>query len=257
MPSPNPAEIRAFPAELLLNEPDRGRRLLKEFYQQLHERENPHVPHGVQTPIKVAFFKEVLAKLGGDKSWLGLDVGCRYGHMIRLVDTVDWLGVDLDPKALEFASREGIPTQAMDFMTDIGVQDNRFDAVMMTEVLEHLPYPAIIVREVHRIMKKSPRSVFLGTVPLDYHLHRRWKVLRGKRLSGEQTHIHHFSFAELDTLLKFYFDAVEYKPLSGTASRHPGWRLPYNLFVRDIAWAASSPKQNVGPWSLRKARRKK
>ena len=86
----------------------------------------------------------------------------------------------------------------MDFTSAINFRDESFDVVMMTEVLEHLPYPSITVREVHRILKKKPGSTYVGSAPLDYHLHRRWKVLRGKRLSGEQTHVHHFSFRELD-----------------------------------------------------------
>jgi hypothetical protein len=31
----------------------------------------------------------------------------------------------------------------------------------------------------------------------------------------------------LDQLLRFYFGVVEYLPLSGTAQRHPRWRLSY------------------------------
>jgi ubiquinone/menaquinone biosynthesis C-methylase UbiE len=142
----------------------------------------------------------------------------------------------------------------MDITFGIGFQDESFDAVMMTEVLEHLPYPSIIVREVHRILKKDPRSVYVGSVPLDYHLHRRWKVMRGKRLSGEQTHVHHFSFKELDQLLRFYFHEVDYLPLSGTAERYPYLKLPYNLFVRDIAWTAASPKPALGRWDVGKNR---
>ena len=45
-------------------------------------------------------------------------------------------------------------------------------------------------------------------------------------------------------------EKVEYLPLSGTAARHSQWNLPYNLFVRDIAWAASSPKREVGRWQV-------
>jgi hypothetical protein len=68
--------------------------------------------------------------------------------------------------------------------------------------------------------------------------------MRGKRLSGEQLHVHHFSFKELDQLLRFYFDNVEYLPLSGTAQRHPRWRLPYNLFVAILPGRQLHPKQS-------------
>jgi hypothetical protein len=88
-------------------------------------------------------------------------------------------------------------------------------------------------------------------VPIDYHLSRRWKVLRGKRLSGDPTHIHHFSFTELDYLLRFYFHDVTYKPLRGTAFRYPNLPLPYHMFVTDVAWVASNPKKDVPRWEIK------
>ena len=243
-----------FPEDLLLHEPERGARLVREFYQQYHDV--PPIPdhypkHTLQhEEVKARFYREWLQKNGHDRQTLGLDVGCRGGLMIELVGIVQWIGVDIDRAALEVARAAGIACAEMDFTSDIGFRDESFDFVMMTEVLEHLPYPSIIVREVHRILKKNPRSVYVGSVPLDYHLHRRWKVMRGKRLSGEQTHVHHFSFNELDQLLRFYFDKVDYLPLSGSAKRYPRLRLPYNLFVRDIAWAAASPKPAPGRWDV-------
>jgi len=126
-----------------------------------------------------------------------------------MVGLICWIGVDIDEAALEVAREAGLACVEMDFTSAINFQNASFDVVMMTEVLEHLPYPAITVREVHRILKKNRGSAYVGSVPLDYHLHRRWKVMRGKRLSGEQLHVHHFSFKELDQLLRFYFDNVE------------------------------------------------
>lgn len=248
-----------FPKELLLNEPNRGARLIREFYEQYHEparqRGNYSGVGGRQhEEIKAAFYRRWLAELGHGPESLGLDVGCRGGVLIKLVGLVKWIGVDIDQAALEAARGAGVPCAAMDITAEIGFRDNSFDAVMMTEVLEHIPYPSIIVREVHRILKKQSRSLYVGSVPLDYHLHRRWKVMRGKRLSGEQTHVHHFSFNELDRLLRFYFDKVDYLPLSGTAHRYPRLGLPFNLFVRDIAWAAASPKSAPGRWDVGKNR---
>ena len=241
-----------FPEELLLNEPNRGRRLVQEFYQRYARNPAFYTTIGTQhEEIKGAFYRRWLEINGHDRQNLGLDVGCRGGVLTKMAGLIRWIGVDIDPAAVE-AARERIACAEMDFTAGIGFRDESFDAVMMTEVLEHLPYPAITVSEVHRILKKKPGSAFVGSVPLDYHLHRRWKVMRGKRLSGEQLHVHHFSFKELDELLRFYFDRVEYLPLSGTAQRHPRWRLPYNLFVRDIAWAAASPKAAPGRWDIGK-----
>lgn len=244
------AELR-FPEELLLNEPDRRARLIREFYEQYNENKTGYGGWGCQhEEIKTAFYRRCLEANGHDERSNGLDVGCQGGVLIKFVRVIHWIGVDIDQRALQTAREAGILCREMDFTSSIGFRDDSFDAVMMTEVLEHLPYPSITVREVHRILKKKPGSTYVGSVPLDYHLHRRWKVMRGKRLSGEQTHVHHFSFRELDRLLSFYFEKVKYLPLSGTAARHPKLKLPYNLFVRDIAWAATSPRQNVGRWEL-------
>lgn len=228
---------------------------MREFHEQYHEatRGGAYRPGGRQhEKIKADFFGTQLGAQGHDAASRGLDVGCGSGIMIQLVGRLDWVGIDLDQHALEVTRAAGIPCAALDFTSALGFRDTSFDAVMMTEVLEHLPYPSIIVREVHRALKQHPRSGFVGSVPLDYHLHRRWKVLRGKRLSGEQTHVHHFSFHELDRLLRFYFETVHYLPLSGTAARYPRLHLPPNLFIRDIAWAAFSPRANPPRWELGK-----
>ncbi len=241
-----------FPEELLLNDPQRRARLISEFYQQYGEsRPDGYYAWGRQhEEAKTAFYRKNLQANGHDTRSLGVDVGCQGGVLINFVDLISWVGVDIDQLALQAARMAGVSCHEMDFTSAINFRDESFDVVMMTEVLEHLPYPSITVREVHRILKKKPASIYVGSAPLDYHLHRRWKVLRGKRLSGEQTHVHHFSFLELDRLLRFYFEKVEYLPLSGTAARHPKLKLPYNLFVRDIAWAASAPRQDVERWEV-------
>ena len=241
-----------FPDELLLDRPGRGTRLIQEFYEKYGEsRPTGYYAWGRQhEEAKTAFYRKCIEANGHDNGSLGVDIGCQGGVLINFVNLIRWIGVDIDQLALEAARKAGVVCHEMDFTSAINFRDESLDVVMMTEVLEHLPYPSITVREVHRILKKKPGSTYVGSVPLDFHLHRRWKVLRGKRLSGEQTHVHHFSFRELNRLLGFYFDKVEYLPLSGTAARHPKLGLSYNLFVRDIAWAASGPKQNAGPWEV-------
>jgi SAM-dependent methyltransferase len=202
---------------------------------------------------KAAFFSGFLR----DRHWpaeaIGLDVGCRGGVLAkRFTQFLSWVGVDADSNAVALANANGIPCVEMDVSVAIDFQNESFDVVMMTEVLEHLPYPPISLREVHRILKRGEGSgMFLGSVPLAYHLHQRWSVMRGRKLDGDPTHLHYFSFRELDAMLRHFFARVAYQPLRGTAARHPNWRLPYQQFVRDIAWAAWEPVASPAPWILK------
>src|SRR5438093_7766454 len=150
-----------FPEHLLLNDPNRGRRLVYEFYQLWGEtKQNPayYVTIGPQhEQIKSAFYQDWLKLNGLQPQNLGVDLGCRGGVLTEMVGIIRWVGVDIDPGAVQ-AALERIPCAEMDFTVGIGFQDESFDAVMMTEVLEHLPYPSITFREAHRILKKKPGS---------------------------------------------------------------------------------------------------
>ncbi len=89
-----------FPEELLLNEPNRGRRLVQEFYQQYgNTRQNPayYTTIGTQhEEIKRAFYRRWLAVNGHDRQNLGLDVGCRGGVLTKMVGLIRWIGVEND-----------------------------------------------------------------------------------------------------------------------------------------------------------------
>jgi 2-polyprenyl-3-methyl-5-hydroxy-6-metoxy-1,4-benzoquinol methylase len=232
--------------QLRMNRPERRLALVQEFYEQ-HHRQNRDITQAKDDKKKAAFFNEQFADFvrrrsaEGAAELMGMDLGCRGGAMTRqLCPQIRWHGVDIDRNAIQLANESGIPCCEMEITTAIDFRDQSFDVVVLTEVLEHLPFPTISIREIRRILK--PGGAFLGSVPLDYHLHRRWSVMRGNRLTGDPTHLHHFSFQELDDLLCQHFQQVCYRPLRGTAARHPGWNLPWKHFVRDIAWFARDPR---------------
>jgi SAM-dependent methyltransferase len=54
-------------------------------------------------------------------------------------------------------------------LAEIPVDDGRFDAVLFTQVMEHLPDPAIVLKELHRILRPGGRLFF--TAPLWYQEH--------------------------------------------------------------------------------------
>jgi SAM-dependent methyltransferase len=60
------------------------------------------------------------------------------------------------------------PTYSCD-LANIPVEDHRFDAVVFTQVLEHLPEPKMVLKELHRVLKPGGKLFF--TAPLWYQEH--------------------------------------------------------------------------------------
>lgn len=55
------------------------------------------------------------------------------------------------------------------FLDDIPQPDNSYDVVVLTQVLEHVPSPLAVLKEIHRILK--PSGKLLLSVPLNSPLH--------------------------------------------------------------------------------------
>lgn len=48
-------------------------------------------------------------------------------------------------------------------------EDSQFQTIIATEVLEHCPYPEVVLKEIYRVLKKD--GVFFLTVPFLWNLH--------------------------------------------------------------------------------------
>ena len=166
------------------------------------------------------------------RQWLGegrrvLDLGCRDGVLTRhYTPGNDVVGLDIDLAALESAA-ETLGIRAVH-----ATLNGSFDAVVMAEVLEHLPYLPITLAEVRRVLR--PGGLLIGSVPLAYHLHDRWRVLRGKKLlvDGDPTHLQHLTLDDLRALLERFFrlDALVVLKGRGRAA------LSMRLFARNVAF---------------------
>ena len=54
-------------------------------------------------------------------------------------------------------------------LASIPVEDERFDHIVFNQVLEHLPEPAVVLRELHRVLK--PGGTMICSCPLFYEEH--------------------------------------------------------------------------------------
>ena len=96
-------------------------------------------------------------------------------------------------------------------------------------MIEHLPYPEITISEVSRILK--PEGLFIGSVPNSYHLKNRLRVLKGRLIDYDQTHLRAYNVMLLRQYLEKEFVIEEL-----TSSRGQSAFLSIAWFGRDLVW---------------------
>ncbi len=111
--------------------------------------------------------------------------------------------------------------------------------VVACEVLEHLPYWDISVREMARVLR--PGGLFLGTIPLAYHLNDRWRVLRGRPLlsAKDPTHVKFLAYDDfIERMTRYGLKLEEISVIEGGGSFRS--RFP-RLFARNIGFRFVKP----------------
>lgn len=146
------------------------------------------------------------------------DIGSRDGALTgEFVNDNEFWAVDFDRDALSFMEdKYNVKTVYQDLNNDNwDLPDNYFDVVIFSEVLEHLYYPERVLEKLSKILKKDS-GVLLGSVPNAFSLKNRLRLLFAKKKGTpleDPTHINHFMYSELLTILKKDFKDVEIFPI--------------------------------------------
>ncbi|MDA8330581.1 MAG: class I SAM-dependent methyltransferase [Candidatus Dormibacteraeota bacterium] len=133
-----------------------------------------------------------------------LDVGCASGNLSGFLIRergCSVVGVERDPAAASAAAAKGLDTRVLDLDTSSlaqALQGERFDRIILADVLEHLLHPAAVLRAAVGLL--GPRGQVLVSIPNISHvdvilalLHDRWEY----RDSGllDRTHLRFFTEA--------------------------------------------------------------
>lgn len=135
-----------------------------------------------------------------------LDVGCGQGCFGRLkpVATAEVFGVDIDPIAVEAASRFERTTQVDLDSGILPFEAAVFDAVFAKDVLEHLTRPWILLAEIRRVLATGGRIVV--SVPMEYP----------KSVWSDYTHVRGYTRDAVANLLADAgFEVVHVVPMGG------------------------------------------
>jgi SAM-dependent methyltransferase len=93
-----------------------------------------------------------------------LDAGSGKGIYSRLFDHVTYESADFCKVEKAYSEQ----TYVCD-LKDIPVEDARYDLVLCTQVLEHIPEPELVLRELHRVLK--PGGFLWLSAPFFYEEH--------------------------------------------------------------------------------------
>jgi SAM-dependent methyltransferase len=128
-----------------------------------------------------------------------LDVGCSTGTFVAMLAEAGYRaeGLEIDEFSVEHARASGLEVREGD-LENAALEPNRYDVVVMSHTLEHLPNPCAAIRVISRIL--APGGVLLVYVPNFRSLAAR--VLRNNwGFLSPHEHVWHFSFASLRSLM--------------------------------------------------------
>ena len=172
----------------------------------------PHGSGGLRRAIKAVLatllfwrsvtFRGGLMHLQGLAPGRLLDVGCGNGQFLATAAAVGWnaTGIDFDEQAVAAARRlPGVRAEVGDLM-DQAFPAAAFDAIVLNNVIEHVPDPVATFAECARLLRPGGRLVMI-TPNLDALGHRAfgpdWRGLEPPR------HLHVFRWSRRNKLYQF------------------------------------------------------
>lgn len=165
------------------------------YYRKSSGRRFPAIVEFLQRRTYASRARAVERAMGGRKGRV-IDVGCGPGWLLREFDARGWeaMGTELSIAAASFARDELKLKVESRELSELKFPDGHFDAVTLWHVLEHIPEPSALLREIGRILK--PGGVLLVGAP-------NWGSL-GSRLSRSKwfqldvpRHVNHFTAERL------------------------------------------------------------
>lgn len=165
-----------------------------------------------------------------------LDLGCGDGLLLKKLKEkkIECEGLDLSNEAVSKAKKRGAKARQFDFTTEkLPYTSNKFENILLLDVLEHLFQPENILKEASRVGKN-----IILTVPNFAYAQSRLESLLGKIpqvLSRKKGHAYYFNEKELIRIINLcnlkierieYYFPLSNIPLIGYLSKNIGKLRP-------------------------------
>jgi SAM-dependent methyltransferase len=162
--------------------------------------------------------RRIRALIGPKPNERMLEVGCGGGHVLQRFPECDLVGVDVSGSMLEKARTRlaGLRVELhKGELRDLDLAPESFDAIVCTEVLEHVVDPGAVLAGIAGLLKPTGRAVV--TFPNDSLIIGAKRVLTKSRASrlplfrrtdwgGDRYHLHAWTLDEMRSLLRRSFE---------------------------------------------------
>jgi len=138
-----------------------------------------------------------------------LEIGCAYGFLLNFFRQNGWdvSGVEISEESSSYARKRFGLKVVTDTIEHAGYSDGEFDAILMLDIIEHLPDPVVSLKEVRRIIK--PDGILIVQVPYELS---HWEKIFEALLQGKKpgtvspidvpAHLYFFTPKTVNRLLK-------------------------------------------------------
>jgi SAM-dependent methyltransferase len=146
-----------------------------------------------------------------------LDVGCSCGTSLAHFGPGS-LGLDNNPEAVTFCEALGLDAEEVDVDTDFDLGGRMFDYIWVSDILEHLEAPRLLLRRL-LVAVKPTGKLLLQTSVLPAWLPRRVLRSRGKQPFDADVHYHQWTQETMTHLLA----RAGYRVQRVLVPRPPSW----------------------------------
>lgn len=187
-----------------------------EYYEEYHGDlgEKAYTMERAKDTSRVKLIQQYLTQLlkPGDKV---LDIGCGDFYLSRLMPQFEWFGLDVAPP------KPSDKIKIQDLMqTPYPYADNEFDAIVCSEVLEHLWDLRIVHSEAYRLLKD--KGVYVVSTPNFDHIDHKLSGYREVIFDSNWTHLfEHIRFYTPDSHQRYLSEAgFEVKDMVGADAHY-------------------------------------
>jgi 2-polyprenyl-3-methyl-5-hydroxy-6-metoxy-1,4-benzoquinol methylase len=176
---------------------------LRDLYEQKETSRHIALYERIMTPAIGKELDRVLGQLAAHGSAGGrlLDFGCSAGYFVERAAAAGWEahGLDLSLWVAEAGATRGVSNIHVGYLAEQNFDDDSFDVLYSSQVLEHLPQPKKELQELHRVLK--PGGLFYANVPN----YRCLSIVLGRddfELNTPPQHVNYFTPATLRRLFE-------------------------------------------------------